>query len=397
MPYHTEDILFISAALILLSIFLEKFVSKVGIPTLLIFLGIGLMFGNGGKFDFYYDAPRLTMGIAEVALCFILFFGGLGTKLDYIKPVVKEGILLSTLGVGLTTLIFAFIIQYLGFFDWATAILLGAVVSSTDAAAVFSILQSKGYRLKENISPTLELESGTNDPMAYFLTATFTSLLLSGNEFDMLQFSWQLIVNMIVGALTGWFMGYMMYRLIYILKLKQGLNPILLISLTLLTYSAALLLKGNGFLAVYIAGIVLGNKRIPNKEHISGFFEVISWLLEVSLFLILGLQIKLYELPIVLVEGLIFSSILIFIARPISVFLTLIIFKTSFKKMLFISWVGLRGATPIVFALYPTLNGLHDGKLILHLTFFIVLTSILIQGSTIPLITKWLNLDDSIK
>ncbi|GAB4339372.1 MAG: potassium/proton antiporter [Flammeovirgaceae bacterium] len=397
MPYHTEDILFIGASLILLSIFLEKFVSKVGIPTLLIFLGIGLMFGNGGKFDFYYDSPQLTMAIAEVSLCFILFFGGLGTKIDYIKPVVKEGITLSTVGVGLTTLIFAYIIQYLGFFDWATAILLGAVISSTDAAAVFSILQSKGYRLKENISPTLELESGTNDPMAYFLTATFTSLLLSGKDFDFLRFAWQLIANMIVGGLIGWFMGYMMYRLIYILKLKQGLNPILLISLTLLTYSAAILLKGNGFLAVYIAGIVLGNKRIPHKEHINGFFEVISWLLEVSLFLILGLQIKLYELPIVFWEGLIFSAILIFIARPISVFISLIFYKTSLKKMLFISWVGLRGATPIVFALYPTLNGLQDGEFILHLTFFIVLTSILIQGSSIPLITKWLNLDDSIK
>lgn len=394
MSYRVEEILFISAVLVLLSIVLEKFISKVGIPTLLIFLGIGVLFGNGGNFDFYYDSPQFTKAISEIALSYILFFGGLGTNFQYIRPVIREGITLSTLGVAVSTLVFAFIIQRLGFFDWITAILFGAIISSTDAAAVFSILQSKGYRLKEQISPTLELESGTNDPMAFFLTTTFTSFLLSGSGLDVGTFAFQLVWNMLIGFLLGWFMGFMMYRLIYILKLKKGLNPILLITLTLLTYSSVNLLKGNGFLAVYVAGIFLGNKRIPAKEEVSSFFEVISWLLEVSLFLILGLQIKLGELMIVAWEGVLYAFILMFIARPVSVFLSLIFFKPSWKKVVFVSWVGLRGATPIVFALHPLLNGLSDGRFILNLTFFIVLASILIQGSTISFLTKWLGLEE---
>ncbi|MDW8288461.1 MAG: cation:proton antiporter, partial [Flammeovirgaceae bacterium] len=197
--YRVEEILFISAVLILLSIILEKFISKVGIPTLLIFLGIGVLFGNGGEFDLYYESPQLTKAISEIALAYILFFGGLGTNLQYIRPVLKEGIMLSTLGVTISALAFAFIVQRMGFFDWTTAILFGSIISSTDAAAVFSIIQSRGYRLKEHISPTLELESGTNDPVAFFLTTTLTSFLLSGNSFDAGIFIFRLIWNMLIG------------------------------------------------------------------------------------------------------------------------------------------------------------------------------------------------------
>jgi cell volume regulation protein A len=385
-----EIVLLICAILLFSSIVLSKFTAKLGVPTLLGFLLLGLFFGNGGSYDFHYDYPKFTMHLGQVALCIILFTGGLNTDLDHIKPVIRQGLTLATLGVAITTLVAGMAIHWLTSLNIATSLLLGAIISSTDAAAVFSILEAKGMKLSGKIFPTLELESGTNDPMAYFLTISLSSFILEGGAFPIWTFFGKLIYSMGIGTLAGVGMGYLMVLALKLLKLKVGLNPVLVITMILFTFASMELIGGNSLLAVYVAGIVVCNYK-RNASYIANFFEGVAWLMEIILFLTLGLQIQLYDLPNVFVTGLIVSFVLMFLARPISVFIGLSFFKKTFKEKLYISWVGLRGATPIVFALYPVLYQVPEAKLLFNISFFVVLTSILIQGSTISIVAKWLK------
>ncbi|TAH18778.1 MAG: potassium/proton antiporter [Cytophagales bacterium] len=385
-----EVILLICSILLFLSILLSKFTHKLGVPTLLGFLLLGLVFGNGGEYDFHYDYPEFTLRLGQIALSIILFTGGLNTEIEQIRPVMRQGLTLATVGVAITALVAGTSIYWLTSLDFPTSLLLGAIISSTDAAAVFSILEAKGMKLSGKIFPTLELESGTNDPMAYFLTISLSAFILEGGEFPVWAFLGKLAYSMGVGALTGVGMGYLTTLALRILKLKVGLTPVLVITIILFIFSLMELVGGNSLLAVYTAGIVFGNYK-RNASYIANFFEGISWLMEIILFLTLGLQIFIQDLPEVFWIGMIVSSVLMFVARPISVFVSLAFFKATSKEKLYISWVGLRGATPIVFALYPVLYQVPEANLLFNISFFVVLTSILLQGSTISVVAKWLK------
>jgi cell volume regulation protein A len=272
--------------------------------------------------------------------------------------------------------------------------LLGSIVSSTDAAAVFSILRSKNIGLKNNLRPTLELESGSNDPMAYFLTVSFTFLVM--NEDASI---WQLIpmffMQMTIGAIAGIVMGRSMAWVINRIKLEQeGLYPALTIAMVVFTYAFTNIVNGNGFLAVYIAAVTLGNRNFIHKRSLTKFYDGIAWLMQILMFLTLGLLVFPSHMVPVIGTGLLVSLFLIFVARPASVFLSLSFFQSSLQDKLYVSWVGLRGAVPIVFATYPLLAGVEKSDMIFNIVFFIVLTSVMLQGTTLTPVAKWLGLSE---
>jgi potassium/hydrogen antiporter len=380
----------IASLLLFFGILLSQFSSKMGIPTLLAFLTLGLSFGNGGQYDFTYDYPQTTYYIAQYALCMILFFGGLNTDFKKTRQILGQGLMLSTLGVLLTTIFAAILIHYGTFLDWHQSLLLGAIISSTDAAAVFSILEAKQLKLKENISSVLELESGTNDPMAYFLTISLTQFI-QVKELAVGSIAFGFLYNMLLGILIGVLMGYGMYYILKTGNLKIGQKPVVILAMMFFTFSLAEIVHGNSFLAIFIAGIILGNLGL-NVAYIINYFQQFAWLMEILLFTILGLQVFIQDLPRVFWVGILVSAILIFVARPLAVFVSLAFFKTSIQKKTYIAWVGLRGATPIVFALIPVLAHIPSAKSIFDITFFVVLTSILLQGSTLSFVANWLKL-----
>lgn len=305
---------------------------------------------------------------------------------------MREGLLLSTLGVLLTALSLGLFVFWVTDFSIYESMLLGAIVSSTDAAAVFSILRSKNLGLKENLRPTLELESGSNDPMAYVLTIAFLALVTNPNQ-SFFSLLFLFLQQMVLGGISGFLFGKLSKFVINHIKLDfEGLYPALVIALMFITFSATDAIDGNGFLAIYICAVYLGNQELIHKKSILKMYDGLAWLMQIVLFLTLGLLVfPLQIVPYILV-GLLIALFLIFVARPISVFLSLIFFKVSWRKNLFISWVGLRGAVPIVFATYPLLEGIEKANMIFNIVFFISVTSVLIQGTTLSLVAKWLHL-----
>ncbi|MCC6503480.1 MAG: potassium/proton antiporter [Deltaproteobacteria bacterium] len=389
MPF--EYILLGATTLLVICIFASKASSILGIPTLLIFLGVGMLAGSDGPGGIHFDDPVLAQSIGIVALSFILFAGGLDTRFESIKPVLWQGVALSTFGVIFTAaLVGLFTVTVTGF-NLKEGLLLGAIVSSTDAAAVFSILRSKNVSLRSPLKPLLELESGSNDPMAVFLTLGFMNLLITPGfsvESMVPLFIWQVAL----GALVGYGMGKATAALINWLQLDyDGLYLVLSLALVLFTYSLSYALGGNGFLSVYLAGIILGNTEFLKKKSIMNFHDGLAWLMQITMFLALGLLVFPSRLVPIIGVGLLISFFLIFIARPASVFLTLAIFRVPFRARLLISWVGLRGAVPIVLATFPFVAGMTEADLIFNIVFFIVLTSALVQGSTIPLVARLLK------
>lgn len=391
MILSSENILFIGSFLLLLSIFAGKSSFKFGIPILLFFLGVGMLAGSEGVGKIYFDDPKLTQFIGIIALNVILFSGGLGTKWSKVKPVMWEGIVLSTVGVLITALIvggYVFLITKLNFLE---SFLIGSIISSTDAASVFSILRSSKLNLKHNIKPILELESGSNDPMAYFLTITIIGLILNPvqNIFMVIPL---FIQQFLVGAIIGVSFGYGSKYIINKIRLDyEGLSPVLVIALVYLCFSIANALNGNGFLAVYVFAVILGNKNYIHKKAIVNFFDGLAWLMQIVLFLTLGLLVYPSNLIPVIVIGLGISMFQIFFARPISVFLSLMFFKVPKNAKIYISWVGLRGAVPIVFATYPLIAGINEAHFIFDIVYFISLISLLLQGSTLSFLSKMLK------
>lgn len=392
MNLSLDNIVLIGALLLFLSLIASR-TSRYGVPTLLLFLVDGI---GGIHFD-NYEVARF---IGSIALGFILFSGGLDTKFFDIKPVLKQGIVLSTLGVLLTCFFLGVIITFFTDFTLLEGLLLGAIVSSTDAAAVFSILRSKGLGLKSNLRPLLELESGSNDPMAYFLTIIFTFILSNGDVgyASLLPVFFQ---QMILGAVFGYVMGYLMQKIINWIKLEyDGLYSALLMSMLLITLSVSELIGGNPFLAIYIAGCILGNRDFIHKKSLMKHFDGQAWLMQCVMFLTLGLLVFPKQIVPHIGIGLVTSFILIFVARPASIFILLSFFKLSFRKKLFISWVGIRGAVPIILAIFPLTAGIPHSDMIFNLVFFVSLTSVLVQGTSIPLVAKWLHLsvpEDKVK
>jgi len=389
-----ENILLIGSLLLLVSIVAGKTSSRFGVPTLILFLIVGVLAGSEGIGGIEFDNPRIGQFIGIVALNFILFSGGLDTNWQVIKPVVWRGISLSTIGVFITALTVGIFAYYILNFSLLEGLLLGSIVSATDAAAVFSILRTRGIKLKGKVGAVLEFESGSNDPMAYFLTITLTGIISSG-EFDGWRFLLLFIQGFLIGGVMGYVMGRFSHWLINNIKLdSDGLYPVLVLGLAMFTYSATHTIGGNGFLAIYLSALVLGNRDFIHKRSLVKFYDGQAWLMQIILFLTLGLLVFPSRVIPVIGTGLLIAAFLVFIARPIGVFVGLAFSKTSIRSKLFISWVGLRGGVPIVFATYPMIAGLDKAGMIFNLVFFISITSVLLQGTTLPLIAKWLQVTE---
>ena len=391
MNLTIENILLVGSLLLLISILAGKTSYKFGVPTLLLFLAIGMLAGSEGIGGIFFDDPKLAQFIGIVSLNFILFTGGLETNWTSVKPILREGIALSTLGVFLTAISVGAFVFFLTDFTIFESLLLGSIVSSTDAAAVFSILRSKSIALKTNLRPTLELESGSNDPMAYVLTIAFLSLVVNQDQ-SYLSIFLLFFQQMIFGGIIGFTFGLLSKYIVNNIKLDfDGLYPVLVIALMFITFSTADFLGGNGFLAIYICAVYLGNQNLIHKKSILKVFDGLAWLMEIVLFLTLGLLVFPSEIIPYMGIGLLISLFLIVVARPIGVFLSLMFFKMRLKRRFYISWVGLRGAVPIVFATYPLLAGIDKANMIFNIVFFISVTSVLIQGTTLSIVAKWLR------
>ncbi|SFG02026.1 potassium/proton antiporter [Pontibacter chinhatensis] len=394
MSFTVEDILFAVAILLFLSILVSKSLGRLGIPALVLFLGVGILAGSEGLGGIYFDDVQTAQSLGTIALVLILYSGGLDTKWQSTKPVLWRGIVLSTFGVLITALLLGIFASYLLGFTLLEGLLLGSIVSSTDAAAVFSILRSRNIGLKHNLRPTLELESGSNDPMAYFLTISFTFLLTNPGT-ALINLVPMFFMQMSIGALMGVAMGYIMAWVINRISLEQeGLYPALTLAMVLFTYAFTAFISGNGFLAVYTAGVILGNKNFIHKRSLTRFYDGVAWLMQILMFLTLGLLVFPSEVMPVLGVGVLISVFLIFVARPISVFISLIFFKVSLREQIYISWVGLRGAVPILFATYPMLAGVEQAGMIFNIVFFIVLISVMLQGTTLKVVAEWLGLSE---
>lgn len=395
MHFTYPYILLAAGIFIILNLIASRFASRFGAPTLLATLAIGLAFGNGGIYDFDYNYPSLTLHISELALCIIIFTGGFEANWKSFRPILKHGISLATIGVVSTMWVVGAIAHWGLGWPWLQALLLGAVVSATDAAAVFSILENSRLKLKAGVREILELESGANDPMAFFLTLSLTSMMLAGDKtLAFLPLVGNFLQTMLVGLGTGLLAGKAIHFIVLKIPLKRGQFPIVLLAWILILYAVNAVLGGSAFLAVYVAGIILGNSDWAHRGINIHFFESLSWLMETSLFLILGLQVYVRDLPGVLWEGLILGLALIFIARPIGVSIALApLKKLSWQAKTFFSWVGLRGATPIVFALIPVVYQVPDADKIFNISFVIVITSILIQGTTVTYMARLTRLE----
>lgn len=382
-----------AAGLLLISVLVSKISDRFGVPVLLLFLGLGMLAGSDGPGGIYFDNPAVAQFVGVIALVLILFAGGLDTDNTQVRAVLKEGILLSTLGVLITALLTGWVsMQVLGL-PLEIGLLLGATVSSTDAAAVFSVLRSKGISLKGNLKPVLELESGSNDPMAIFLTVGIIQLIQFPNR-SPLNLIGLFALQMLVGALIGLLMGRIMVWLINHIRLGyEGLYPVLTLSLVFLTFGITTILGGSGFLAVYLTGIVLGNREFIHRRSLLRFHDGLAWLMQIAMFLTLGLLVFPSRLVSVTGSGLLIAAALMLLARPLSVLIALIGSQFAFREKLFISWVGLRGAVPIILATFPLLAQIPQADLIFNIVFFVVLTSVLFQGTTITPAARWLKLD----
>ncbi|MBC7002368.1 potassium/proton antiporter [Photobacterium sp. BZF1] len=386
-----EIMLVVMASLVAMGILLHKPSKTLGIPSLLIFIGVGLVFGNG-EFNFVYDNLALTSMVGSIALNVIVFVGGLNTKTDDIKVAYKEGGMLSTIGVVLTTSILAGMLYYITSFDLLTCFLFAAVVSSTDAAAVFSILESKKLKLKHNTDTVLEFESATNDPVALVMIMILTGMLAQPeNVVTFAGVSVELVQQITVGLLVGASVGLLCVTLLKAIKLEEyGLIPVFILACFLIATYGSELLGGNILIASYVSGVIIGNKLQRGREVSKHFFNSVSWLAQALMFIILGLQFFPDELAADAWYAILPALALILIARPVAVFLTYLPFRqVETKKKLFISAIGLKGATPIVFALIPAAAGIEGAEQMVHMVFFIVLISIIVQGSLLePLANK---------
>jgi cell volume regulation protein A len=389
-----ENILLIGSVLIFISVIASKTSLKTGIPILIVFLGVGMLAGSDGIGKIPFDNPQMAQWLGTTALTIILFSGGLDTKMESARKILRQGISLSVLGVLISAFSVGFLLHWILGINLLEGLLIGSIISSTDAAAVFSILRSRKTGLKGNLRPLLELESGSNDPMAYFLTITFVSLILNPEQigFSLLLVFFQ---QMFLGAVIGYFLGRVMEFVTNRIKLDyEGLYPVMILAMMFFTYSITDFFNGNGFLAVYLSGIILGNKNFIHKKSVLRFFDGIAWMMQITMFLALGLLVFPSKVLPVMGTGLLIAGILIFIARPLSVFISLAFSRMPLRQRFFISWVGLRGAVPIVFATFPMVYGLQNSELIFHLVFFVVITSVLVQGTTLTLSARLFGVED---
>ena len=395
-----DKILLIGSFLIFASITASSFYKELNIPILLVCFAVSMIAGSYGielSNKEGYDVQYIkTLG--SITLCIVLFLGGLETNIDNIKPILYRGIALSTLGVLLTSVTLGVIINFFTNFDFSTSMLFSSVVASTDAAAVFTILKSQNLKIKNTLSSLLEFESGSNDPMAYFLVISFISFSNKTSQQSIFSCIMLFLQGLILGLIIGFYMGYCMQSFISKIELdNKNFYPVFALSMVMFTYAMTNLINGNGLLAVYIAGILLGKKDFLLKEQLIWFFNGISWIFQMIMFISIGLLVSADKLKNDIIEGVMISFFSIFVSRPISVFISLYKSEFSFKEKIFLSFVGLRGATSIVFATYPfNIDDFfipHATK-IFNIVFIIVVISFLFQGFTIPYLAKYLKLEE---
>ncbi len=383
--------------LLLASVLASKASERLGVPALLMFLFVGMLAGSEGPGGIHFDDPHLVRLLGTFALAYILFAGGLDTDWRSVRPVFRSGIILATAGVLLTAaFVAAFAVGALGF-TWLQGLLLGSVISSTDAAAIFAVLRSRRVSLKGQLKPLLELESASNDPMAIFLTITMLRLVGDPTASWWSAFP-SFVRQMLIGGAMGLLLGKAVIYLVNRVRLEyEGLYPVLTMAMVLLIFGTTETIGGNGFLAVYLAGVVLGNADFIHKRSLERFHDGLSWLMQIAMFMTLGLQVFPSHLAPVIGSGLLLSVFLMLAARPLAVMICLVRSGLTFREKLLTSWAGLRGAVPIVLATFPMTAGAPQAEMIFNLVFFVVITTVLLQGRTLTRVARWLRLDRPIR
>lgn len=383
----------ICGLVLLISITASKVLYKFGVPILLVFIVLGMLFGSDGIVGIYFANYSLTNELCSIALVLIMFYGGFGTNWKVAKPSLKPALLMSTVGVIITTLLTGIFVSLILKVSILEGLLTGAVVASTDAASVFAILRSQKLNLKGSLASLLEVESGSNDPTAYMLTIAILTLMSSGSAsgliFIILK---QVIFGILVGAILAKISVYILRNVDFEIK---GFDTIFLTAIAIFAYALSEWLGGNGYLSVYLAGVIIGNSKIPHKKNLFYYFDGVSWIMQIALFFLLGLLSFPSKFNTVIGISMTISMFLVFIARPVATFLILKPFGYSRNEKLFVSWVGLRGAASLVFAIYAMTYGVKIENDIFHIIFFVALFSVAIQGTLIPILAKKLDLVDN--
>ena len=413
---HVEFILLILSLLFFVSIFADKIGYKYGVPALLLFLAVGMFFGSHGMTSLFgMSGVKINIEFAEaistLAMCIILFTVGMETKLSDIKSVLAPGVTLATLGVLLTCVITGVLIYYI--FGWINAVatmsiwlalLMAATMSSTDSASVFSVLRTNGIGLKHNLRPLLELESGANDPMAYVLTTTLIGVVVNlhsivglTEEVTILPIIQNIAIQLVMGTVLGLALGQGLVQLMRRVKLgNEALYPIMILTACIFIFAITYYLQGNTYLAVYVGGLIIGNNKFTRKRQTKSFFNGLTWLSQLVMFLMLGLMVELPELLQfkVWLPCLIISIVMVFISRPLSVWICMLPFRQYHSRdKVMLSWVGLKGAVPIIFAIMCKSEGVPFADMIFNVVFLCTIVSLLTQGTTLTLVAKKLNLD----
>lgn len=406
---QVELVLLVLSLLFFASIFTDKIGYKFGVPALLMFLAVGMIFGPDGIGALFNDdgagymlKTETAEALSTIALCIILFSGGMDTKLTDIRPVLAPGVTLATAGVLITAVVTGFILFYV--FGWlnsfesvtlSMSLLIAATMSSTDSASVFSILRTNGIGIKHNLRPLLELESGANDPMAYVLTTTLIGVVTAKTAVSGLEIVQTIVIQLVMGTVIGFFFGKGLVELMRRVKLSnESLYPIMVLTACIFIFSVTYFMKGNAYLAVYVGGLIIGNSKFTRKHQTKSFFDGLTWLAQLSMFLMLGLMVRPHELLNwhVLFAGLIISIVMVCISRPLAVYLCMVPFRQyTHKDKLFLSWVGLKGAVPIIFAVMCKAEGVAHADLLFNIIFLCTIVSLLTQGTSLSSMAKRLQ------
>jgi potassium/hydrogen antiporter len=392
LDYSNQIVLF-GSLLVLVSIVASVLSSRFGAPLLLVFLVLGMLAGEDGPGGIQFSDIHLAQFVGSIALAIIIFDGGLRTRKEVFRVALWPAVSLAILGVIITAVVVGAIATWLLKVHWMHGLLIGAIIGSTDAAAVFGLLHTSGTELKQRVAATLEIESASNDPMAIFLTLALVAVLAAGGTTLTLDIVADFFKQFGIGALTGAGGGLLLAALVNRLDLVTGLYPLLVAAGGLLIFAAAIAAGGSGFLAIYLAGIVLGNKPLRASQNILRVHDGLAWLSQITMFLMLGLLITPSELVKISFEGLVIALALMFLARPVAVFASLLPFRFPWREQLFISWIGLRGAVPMILAIFPMTAGVENSTLYFNIAFFVVLTSLLCQGWTMVPAARGLGLE----